>query len=34
MITPDTIALWFAIPAAIVLWGSLVALKVRDFFTG
>lgn len=34
MITPDSLPAWFAVPAAVTLWGSLIALKVKDFFTG
>lgn len=30
---PDEIAIWFAIPAAIILWGTLAALKMKDFLT-
>lgn len=26
----DTIPLWFAVPAAVVLWGTWIFLKVRD----
>ena len=30
MITPDSLPAWFAIPADIILWGTLIYLVMRD----
>lgn len=34
MITPDTLPVWFAIPASLVLTGTLIVLKIRESLAG